>query len=163
METTKRIWKSPVKGIEQFMPQNYCGTCVNETHGITYEAHCCDRADHGYVFWDRNGNGKIDEDELQADGTQGAGSTWIHGGCDRTHTWEAGTAPQYNSIVLLASYVNRESDYFENGHKLKSEYIGQEATVGFGQWRRAYSMVPRDGSDGWLVCYDLSSITANLS
>ena len=29
METTKRIWKSPVKGIERFMPNEYCAVCVS--------------------------------------------------------------------------------------------------------------------------------------
>ena len=62
METTKRIWKSPVNGVQEFVPNNYCAPCGDGETTVTYYFTCDAGTPNRYhnAFLDSNGNGQLD-------------------------------------------------------------------------------------------------------
>ena len=163
METTKRIWKSPVKGIERFMPNEYAANC-----GTTYTAQCATdyATQSGYVFWDKNGNGMIDSNERTADWESPlGGSTGRHGGCGNRHEFTSDDPNiGYNAIVLNYHSLdnvlttNQKNTFLNNTHQLPTSLnypISPDGT----DFKQAFVVAPQDAQHVyWIVCYDLTSV-----
>ena len=113
METTKRIWRSPVKGVQEFVPNNYCTPCGDGTTEVTYYFMCDAGIASGEydAFLDKNQNGQLDgsyqwswsewrdvwvgTDELLT-----PGSRYFHP-CNETHTV---TVPAGTSVDDIFPY-----------------------------------------------------------
>lgn len=56
----RKSYVKPALISEEFIPQIYCGACKNAEGTTTYSA-SCDTS--GYVFWDTNNNGVLDDND----------------------------------------------------------------------------------------------------
>ena len=158
METTKRIWKSPVKGIERFMPQNYCAVCQTEGGIYQHTAHCLE-VDGAYIFYDTNLDGVISADENKS-------LEHAHGGCNEIHTWSDNKPTVTpNAVIVIARLV---STYCirENGvYKLKSDYVNNTENIHTSTTNTAndgptWAVViePQDSQSGtWIVSPNMNS------
>lgn len=146
MKTMKSEWGASRLEVQVFAPNEFVAVCA---HPEYWTAQCCTLKDRGYIFFDYNNNGIIDEADRKTEGD--------HGGCHRTHRfpWDGGF-PTYNAWVLKESAAH---DYmFEGGYAvtnavLKEQYANETYLT------RALVRRPGEALDGnWLVCYDLASV-----
>lgn len=166
----KRIWNNPVVNVQQFVPQEYCGACMDAGGLYEHSAHCMNRT-NALVFWDTNYDGKISSTENKSVYEPNTGS--FHGGCNRTHTWKDNNPTiQYNAVVVLhtgdwTDYVTSNGD---GTYSLKSQYLdvashmAQDSSAGGTHGLvRAFAR-PWTGSDHyWIVSIDPSSWKNHIS
>lgn len=149
MKTMKSEWGASRLEVQVFAPNEFVAACYNPE---IWTAQCCNQADKGWIFFDYNKNGVIDDAERVTEGN--------HGGCEQKHefkiTDEGGIPSSYNAWVLKANIA--EYNMFEGGHHhieegyiLKKEYVDKLIPA----------LVKRPGEalgHNWLVCYDLASV-----
>jgi len=146
----KKSYSKPEIRAEKFAPQEFVAVCTSPE---VWTAQCCEYRDRGYIFFDYNGNGVIDDEDRVTEGQ--------HGGCHQTHSfpWIPGQGyPGYNAWVLKNTTVNANPriDFFEERYSnttLKEEYANDTYLTP--------ALVKRPGEaldSNWLVCYDLATV-----
>lgn len=143
----KKTYSKPTLSSEQFTPQEFVAACE---HPEFWSAQCCQYADRGYVFFDYNNDGIIEEEDLHTEGE--------HGGCHQEHTfiWETDGAPGYNAWVLKQSTINANPrvSFWQQGQNQRvlradrTDYLVQALV------KRPHEAL----DDHWLVCYNLNTL-----
>ena len=149
MEREKSMWGNPMVITQEFVPQEYVAICEDRD---TWGATCVTMASHnrGYIFYDHDMDGSIDDEDLVSDGRS------EHGGCGRTHYFHSPTRPDFNGWVLSEStmgsygithYADREGDHY----RLKAQYKDMLTPA----------LIKKPGEvfdNNWLVCIDLADL-----
>ena len=142
----RKAYSRPVISAEQFAPQEFVAVCA---HPEYWTAQCCTNAERGYIFFDYNENGIMDEDDRKTEG--------LHGGCHRTHPfpWDGGF-PTYNAWVLKERVAH---NYMFEGNHAGTNAVLREEDAKDTYLTPALVRRPGEALDGnWLVCYDLATV-----
>ena len=145
----RKDWSSPRTSLQEFAPQEFVAVCQDRD---TWGATCVTMDSHqrGYIFYDHNMNGILDEEDLISRGRS------EHGGCGRTHYFHSPTRPSFNGWVLSEDrIVGNLNNYLTSvsGGNYKLTQRGIDAL------RPALIREPGDVFDNnWLVCINLDDL-----
>lgn len=150
MSMKRKDWSSPRTSLQEFAPQEFVAVCQDrDTWGatcVTMESH-----NRGWIFYDHNMDGIIDDEDLLSDGRS------EHGGCGRTHYFHSPTRPSFNGWVLSEStiggsqYITRYATRVGDHYELNRQY----------DYMLTPALIKEPGEvfdNNWLVCINLEDL-----